>query len=408
MSRRTAARLAWSLCGLSVALGALSLLLLMLNSASSNAPIYPYWGADAVTAIVYPFVGALIVARQPRNLVGWVFVLLGLASASGRVANEYAKYVLFVAPGMLPEVAIIAWAASWLGILGFASLPFLFLLFPNGTSLSRRWRPVAWLLLGVITLAVVSTAFMPGPLEDYPAVTNPFGIALAGGALKLFRIAIDPIAVVAAVASIISAFLRYRRSRGEERQQLKWFAYAVALVPLALAGNSVFPNFAWLIGGIGAACIPIGVGIAILKYRLYDIDVLINRTLVYGLLTAALGLVYVGCVVLLRLLLAPLTGSSELAIVASTLAIAVLFAPLRRRIQSLIDKRFYRHKYDAAKVLAAFGATARDETDLERLTGDLLRVVDETMRPEFVGLWLRDTQARSSPKSTSPGSTQIR
>jgi hypothetical protein len=178
----------------------------------------------------------------------------------------------------------------------------------------------------------------------------------------------------------------------------------VALVPLSLVGNGIFPSFAWLIGGLGVASIPVGVGIAILRYRLYDIDIIIRRTLVYSLLTLTLGLVYVGCILVSRKLVASVTGNTELAIVVSTLAIAALFLPLRRRIQSIIDKRFYRRKYDATKVLAAFGATARDETDLERLTGELLRVVDDTMQPEFVGLWLRDPQAGSKTEAAQPDS----
>jgi hypothetical protein len=193
--------------------------------------------------------------------------------------------------------------------------------------------------------------------------------------------------------------LRFRRANGIERQQIKWLAYAAVFLAIALSASFVssYEGVAYLV--IAALlCVPLAVGIAILRYRLYDIDVLINRTLVYGALTAALALVYIGSVVLLREVLAPLTGSSEPAIVASTLAIAALFNPLRRRIQNLIDKRFYRRKYDAAKVLAAFGTTVRDETELERLTAELLRVVDETMQPEFVGLWLREP---SSDKMTT-------
>ena len=155
---------------------------------------------------------------------------------------------------------------------------------------------------------------------------------------------------------------------------------------------------------IALALLPTATGIAIIRYRLYQIDVIINRTLVYGLLTVALPLVYIGCVVVLQTLVTALVGGSELAVVASTLAIAALFTPLRRRIQNLIDKRFYRRKYDAAKVLAAFGVTVRDETDLERLTAEMLRVVDETMQPEFVGLWLRETQAGSTPQAARPNS----
>jgi uncharacterized membrane protein len=195
------------------------------------------------------------------------------------------------------------------------------------------------------------------------------------------------------LASAISPFIRFRRAVGAERQQLKWFAYAAALwcvmFPILAFGGL---TGAWYIifNTIPLVLVPIAVGIAILRYRLYDIDVIIRRTLVYSTLTLALGLVYIGCIVLSRTVVAPLTGGSELAIVASTLAIAALFMPLRWRIQNAIDRRFFRRKYDAAKVLAAFGVTARDETDIERLTGELLRAVGETVQPEFVGLWLRE------------------
>jgi hypothetical protein len=405
ISNRTVARLAWSLCGLSIALGVLRLLILFLNRSNSEVPIDLYWGADTVTAMVYPIVGALIVARQPNNKIGWLFIVLGLSFAVSGFASAYTNYALFVAPGMLPGTAAITWAGLAIGTIAFASIFFLFLLFPNGEFLSRRWRAVAWLLLAAIMLQIVSDAFMPGPFALYPALTNPFGILAASGALKLLSAAASPMFVVAALLSVVSAFVRYRRSRGDERQQLKWFAYAVALVPLSLVGNGIFPSFAWLIGGLGVANIAVGVGIAILRYRLYDIDIIIRRTLVYSLLTLTLGMVYVGCILVSRTLIAQITGSSNLAIIASTLAIAALFLPLRRRIQNTIDKRFYRRKYDAAKVLAAFGATARDETELERLTAEMLRVVDETIQPEFVGLWVREAPARSAPNSISPDST---
>jgi len=212
-----------------------------------------------------------------------------------------------------------------------------------------------------------------------------------------------------AVASLI---VRFRHARGLERQQLKWFVFAATIgVATIIGGFLLFPaqmSGGGILGNLLFAAAPSGLAVAaavaILRYRLYDIDIIIRRTLIYSTLILTLGLVYIGCILLSRTLVAPLIGGSEITIVASTLAIAALFNPLRKRIQTIIDKRFYRRKYDAAKVLAAFGTTVRDETDLERLTAEVLRVVDETVQPEFVGLWLRDTPAGSTPNRARPDS----
>jgi hypothetical protein len=219
--------------------------------------------------------------------------------------------------------------------------------------------------------------------------------------------------IIASIASLIHSGFTQRDA--VSRAQLRWaiggFVAGLSLVLLT------FPSaFGWITNpflaellasavGLGFAVVGVCLGVAVLRYRLYDIDVIIRRTLIYSVLSLILGLVYLGCIVVSRTLIAPLIGSSDVAIVASTLAIAALFTPLRRRIQNLIDKRFFRRKYDAAKVLAAFGATARDETDLERLTAELLQVVDETMQPEFVGLWLRDVQPRSTTQAARPALT---
>ena len=215
------------------------------------------------------------------------------------------------------------------------------------------------------------------------------------------------------IASVLSLVLRYRRSRGEERQQIKWIAFAASFVGflylIAMVCAFIFPSAAWFQAGsplwldlLGYAAlssftlVPIAIGFAVLRYRLYDIDMVINRTLVYGSLTATLALLYVSSVVFLQYASRTLTGGeSQLAIVASTLVIATLFNPLRRRIQNLIDRRFYRRKYDAQKTLSAFSKTLREETDLEALNAELLTVIRETIQPEHVSLWLRETERKA-------------
>jgi hypothetical protein len=283
---------------------------------------------------------------------------------------------------------------------------FLLLLFPDGHLPGRRWRWVAWLAGAGIMLATVLSAVGLWPERGLPGlcqqrefenarevlerICSPATTARDEGPLVLLVVGGVIMVGVAGLLSVAALITRFRRSHGVERLQLKWFVSAGALALLGIASSfTPFATAGAMLLPLGVTTVPIATGIAILRYRLFDIDVIIRRTLVYSLLTLMLGLVYLGCILLSRALVARLTGGSELAIVASTLAIAALFLPLRRRIQTLIDKRFYRRKYDAAKVLAAFAATARDETDLERLTTELQRVVDETVQPEFVGLWLR-------------------
>jgi hypothetical protein len=286
-----------------------------------------------------------------------------------------------------------------LNFLGWITLGLVFYLFPDG-RFAPRW--IRWLAIGLILL-IVQSDFFPAFVPD--GLRSGFEILLYFGFLS---------------SILFVQVYRYRWVSGPvQRQQTKWVVFGVAtyiiggfvlalplfVVSAASQPESVYP----FVFGIGVPSlqllIPLSFGVAILRSGLWDIDVIINRTLVYSTFTVALALIYVGCVVLLRQLFAPLTGSSEVAIVASTLAIAALFNPLRRRIQNVIDKRFYRRKYEATKVLAAFGATARDETNLDALTAELVRVVDETMQPEFVSLWLRDPQAHNTTEATRLDST---
>jgi hypothetical protein len=301
----------------------------------------------------------------------------------------------------LPGGVFALWLGSWTWLVPGSVVLFAFLLFPDGRLPSPRWRAVAGLYVLVSCLSVAQFALAPGPLvgtgtQGLPPVTNPFGVeAVAGlsgpvGAVSL------PLAVFTGLTPFAALFVRYRRTEEEEgRQQIKWVAYAVVLLTGAIIAVSIWPALDGTVAGlllflVGFLSIPTAIGIAILRHRLYDIDLLVNRTLVYAVLTAALALVYFGGVASLQFVLRPLAGGeSQLAVVASTLVIAALFSPLRRRIQSFIDRRFYRKKYDAKETLADFSARLRDETDLEALSGDLVEVVQETMEPEHASLWLR-------------------
>jgi hypothetical protein len=298
------------------------------------------------------------------------------------------------------------------------------LLFPDGRLPSRHWRLVAWIAVLAAALTVLGDAFAPGQLRTHPYIENPFGVVgVIGSGLTTYEFFAASLVLGTALLLMISLialcslFLRVHRARGDERQQLKWFLYAavpavISLSPALLdamllhfSSNFLLFNTAYnynvivswdfltysiYVAVFAALIVPVFTYIAILKYRLYNIDILINRTLVYGSLTATLIALYFGGIVLLQTLFVALTGQqSTLAVVASTLLIAALFTPLRRRIQSFIDRRFYRRKYDARKTLEAFSAQLRDETDLEALNNDLIGVVRETMQPEHVSLWLR-------------------
>jgi hypothetical protein len=392
MSRRSAARLAWTLWGLSVVSATLGLLLMFLNGSFKDL-LDESLGIDAALALTFPTVGAIIASRRPSNAIGWIFCTIGLCGGAEVFTVEYGIYALVTNPGSLPAGLIATWIGTWVWLPSVTlTITFLLLLFPHGRLLSPRWRPVAWLAAGLTVVAVVFFALAPWDLLD-PGIParNPFGIE----GLRDFGVAIaTPVFVIGIptmLLSVASLVLRFRRSRGEERQQLKWFVYAGVLSVGAILIPSAASSLLQL---LVLPLLPVAAGIAILRYRLYDIDLIINRTLVYGSLTVVLILLYMGGVVALQGIFRVLTGQeSQLAIVASTLVIAALFNPLRRRIQSFIDRRFYRRKYDARKTLETFSAKLRDETDLDALSDHLIGVVRETMQPAHVSMWLRPETA---------------
>jgi hypothetical protein len=351
-----------------------------------------------VAALAFSTVGALIASRRRENPIGWLLLGTGILYAIEIFTGNYSVYALFTEPGSLPGGVVAAWLTSWVWISGGSLVLFVFLFFPDGRLPSPRWRPVAWLVLINAALSIAPYAFGPGVLRDFPEelpVVNSVGIEGSAGVLDLFARFSLLLLVPISLGLVFAFYLRFRRARGDERQQIKWVAYAVALFAAAIIVVSVWPSLdGSVLGNVlfmaGFLAISSAMALAILRYRLYDIDVIVNRTLVYSALTLALALIYFGTIALLQGILIALTGQqSQLAVVASTLVIAALFNPLRHRIQGFIDHRFYRRKYDAERVLATFFGKLRGEADLDRLSEDLLVLVRETVQPEHVSLWLR-------------------
>jgi hypothetical protein len=373
---------------------------LLADSPLENAVLLVGFSAFAV-------VGALLVAKRPANAIGWIMAAVALMLSTFLAGDSYAAYVI-VTRGHPDALAVVAaWIGGWYWYVLLALvLIFLPMLFPDGQLPSRLWLPLAVLAgigtLSIIVLAGLADTLLVNEVRNYK-IENPIGIEGLGyvedlpvfGALGVLL----GVGIVGAVAAVV---VRFRRSRGIERQQMKWFVFAFTPV-LVMPIEDYLPG---IISSVALAAVLIGlptaIGIAVLRYRLYEIDVLINRTLVYGSLTAMLVTTYVGSIVVLQATFRTLTGQdSQLTIVASTLAIAALFNPLRRRIQAFVDRRFYRRKYDAARILASFGARLRDETDLAELNEELLAVVRETVQPTHASLWLRPDTI--SKKEDAPG-----
>jgi hypothetical protein len=340
-------------------------------------------------------VGALIVAHRPGNAIGWIFSAIALLAFTGQLASEYAAYAYVTRPGSLPGAVLAAWYASWPWYVVVAlALLFTPLLFPTGRLLSPRWRPVAW-LAAVVTVALTVLGALRAELDSGGdlLIANPIGIAaVENPEVSTVGDGLLILLVLLIAVAFVSLVLRFRRSRGEERQQLKWFTYAGTLLPLALLGDFLPAPVGDLVFGVVIVFLPVAAGIAILRYRLYDIDRLINRTLVYGLLTALLAGIYTGAVLVLGQVFGGVgRDPPSWAVAGATLAVAALFQPARRRIQQAVDRRFNRRKYNAAKTIERFSTRLRDQVDLDTLSAELVTVVDQTMQPTTTSLWLRPT-----------------
>ena len=394
MKARSASRLAWFLGALTLAMFIIYVVLGLSRPPQLPprvTPGEPERLLSDVPFLVFAGVGALIAARRPRNPIGWMFIAVGFFLLLPLFATEYALYALYTKPGSLPGGALVAWSATWSWLVGIASLVLAVLLFPDGRLVSRRWRLVALLVVADTALTVLTLAVFLWPLRGLRLVGTWEEAALPETSTALQVLSVGfPLLILIMLGALLSLLLRFRRSWGEERQQLKWVVYGGCL-PLAinvvtgLATDFGETSFLLLVEAVGVVALPVATGVAVLKYRLYDIDLIINRTLVYLVLTAALGFSYFALVAGIS----SVAGESSLTVAGATLAVAALFQPLRLRIQSLIDRRFYRSKYDAEQTLADFSAKLRDDIDLDHLTAEMAAVVHDTMQPAHFSLWLR-------------------
>lgn len=403
MEARTAGWLAWSIGALTLAMFGAGVAL-----ALSRPPQLPEgMGIETlevrlledVPFLVFAGLGVLIAARRPANPIGWMFAAIGSLLLFSSFAREYALYALHTNPGALPGGAALAWASTWPWLIGVGVFPLVILFFPDGRLPSRRWRVLLWLVIADTAVMAFAAAVLLWPARGLQLVTD-LGEATVSPVAEGIIVIGFPLLLVTLPLAAASLLLRFRRARGDERQQLKWVAYGVGVgvaslafseLDAALTGISVGPLFSVLVDAVGTLAVPVATGVAILRYHLYDIDFLINRTLVYGGLSVVLGLVYISGVFGVGGALRSIAGqeNNSLAVAASTLAVAALFRPARARIQGFIDRRFYRHNYDAVQTLEAFSARLRGELNLEALTADLVAVVRDTMQPAHASVWLR-------------------
>ena len=386
MKGRAAVCVAWSLAALTVPLIVLHLICWTL---AQPVPGVLDTRAEMVSTIPFAVVGALIVTRRPDNTIGWLFCVLGFLGQATLALDAYALYALAARPDAgLPAATAAAWAASLSWPVTIVVLLVLPLLFPTGRLPSPRWRPVAWLTGVILLVTIFARSFRPGFLivSEVPVVANPLGIAGTSGLLDAMDYITTALFYPLLLVAGLSVVVRFRRAQGVERQQVKWFVYATVCVVVGFglfsvlvvfvdASNDLLVDLTVNVPLIGW---PVALGIAILRYRLYDIDRLINRTLVYGLLTVLLASIYASIVLILGQLFGGLGAEPPSGAVAgATLSVSALFQPTRRRIQAIVDRRFYRRKYDAAKTVETFSARLRDEVDLDVLAAELLAAADK-------------------------------
>jgi hypothetical protein len=352
MSQRDAAWLAWYMCLLSLGLAAFGLLLLVLgHEARPGAPVFEQWAEDAVVAVGFSILGAIVSPRFPvGNPIGWLFSAIGLIGAVLLFSGGYAAYSLLARPGSLPAGELFAWIASWLWVAHVGLFAFLGLLFPDGRPPTPRWRPFAWFVAAAVVAGTLASAYSPGPIGGLEALRNPGGIE----ALPNLSGSVEVIVFALTLASAASLLVRLRRATGVERQQIKWFAYAAAVLAVGSTVLHVVSEaldswwLHWEVGFVatmvGLAGLPVALGIAIMRYRLHNIDLIINRTLVYGTLTAVLAGFFEVSVVALQHVMLVLTHveDSQFAYFATAMVMAAIFEPLRRRIDAFVERRFFR------------------------------------------------------------------
>jgi MFS family permease len=394
------AGLAWALAALTVVseLAAAWLDRLLHRAGWPDLVAVPASGIPMVVAALSAVaVGAVLAARRPRHPVGWLLLVLGLSQGLRDLTFSYTRYGLVARPGSLPAAGYLAGLNNGLALGGIACAGFVLLLTPTGRLPSSRWRWWARIAAAAALVWLLGSIIDPMPLyPEYPDIPNPLGAPVLSGPLKALAF-VGVVVLAALVVGAVSLVLRFRRARGTERLQLRWLAWGAALAAVALlvavaalVMEDSGSNLLNLALGVSAAVLPLATGAAILRYRLYDLDRIISRTLAYGLLTLLLGLGYAAVVLGLGRLL---PQGSSLAVAAATLAVAAVFQPARRRIQQLVGRRFDRRRHAAARTIEAFGVRLRDQVDLDGLRGELLGVVEDTMQPTRVSLWLRQPQA---------------
>jgi hypothetical protein len=407
LARRAGATAPWAIAASAAALALIRLALVAadaggpgeiagVTSPQSSAAIA---ALEALTLAVYAATGALVATRRPRNPIGWLLLAMAFWFGVLMLSEQLAWHGLLADGQLAPGTSRWYWVAGWAWIP--AIVPIFTLvpqLFPTGAPLSPRWRGLLLAAVAAIGALVAGTALAPGSLDNQPAVDNPYGLGRA--AALTVDVSFAMVAVIA-LASAASLAVRFRRSHGIERQQIQWVWAAAALLVVCFVASALVDPIAgeavaWPVYLMGLLGIPVAVAVAILRYRLYDIGTVVNRALVYGSLTATLALAYLACVLLLQLVLNPLTEQSDVAVAGSTLAVAACFVPARRRIQAVVDRRFYRRKYDAARTLEGFSGRLRDELDVDSLSSELREVLQDTLQPAHVSVWLRTSGERSA------------
>jgi len=391
-------RLPWALGALALALLVASGVLGVLQVGSSGSPGFPAWKAVTMNAVTFGAVGFLIASRRPGNAIGWLFLGIGVASALQLVTGEYATYDRYVLHDRLVGTAVSAWVSQLAVVMLFATVPFVLMLFPDGRFGSARWPVAAWFAGTGGLLSTAAAAVSPAELSNTVGIQNPFGAPVHGLALMVINVLGPLPLIISLLVGVASLVMRWRGAGGEQRQQVKWVAFAAAAgfggiilsILLSPFVGGWLADFAWT---VGAAIVPLAAGVSILRYRLYDIDRIVSRTVSYATVTGLLVATYVGLVTAVSRFT---PSSSSLSVAASTLAVAALFQPLRRRVQTVVDQHFNRARYDAARTVEEFSLRLREEVDLEAVRDDLLAVIRQTLQPTSTMLWLRSSEGRTA------------